>query len=64
MVLKTYLIMTDSNKLRVVIIIFGIISLMFILLSSCSNTKNLYTNYPPLPTSKTDTFQLYYDFVE
>lgn len=55
--------MTDSNKLRVVIIIFGIISLMFILLLSCQ--KPLYqTNYPPLTTSKSDTFYLPYHFVE
>lgn len=55
--------MTDSNKLRVVIIIFGIISLMFILLSSCQ--KPLYqTNYPPLPENKSDTFQLPYHFFQ
>jgi len=35
-----------------------------ILIDSCSNTKELYKHYQSLPTSKTDTFQLYYDFVE
>lgn len=37
---------------------------MLLTIWSCSNTKNLYTNYPPLPENKSDTFQLPYHFVE
>ena len=35
-----------------------------ILIDSCSNTKDLYKDYPPLTTSKTDTLYLPYHFVE
>ena len=56
--------MSSSQKFRILIIIIGLISLLVIFATSCSDPKNLYTHYPPLPENKSDTFQLPYHFVE
>ena len=56
--------MSSSQKFRILIIIIGLTALLVIFATSCSNTKNLYKNYPPLPENKSDTFQLPYHFVE
>ena len=35
-----------------------------ILIGSCSDSKKLYKDYPPLPENKSDTFQLPYHFFQ
>lgn len=47
-----------------VVVVYLLIFWFIMSLGSCSNPKNLYTNYPTLPENKTDTIYLPYHFVE